>query len=632
MSPIGSSRIFLLLALLASILFAGAAGCSRAGDGSIAVQLVYPTPGAASSAGRPSVRAVSYATHPSDRILIRVLAPHFAPIERWFDRSAGRGEIGGIPPGTRITVEVDEYDNTAVTLGTSAPLLGRGWFNGITLSAGEVKTVPVAMYAKGTIVTICGAPPSGGAGTAGDNAADGILAAGAYLGNPTAVKAGPDDSIYISSSAFRKVKRIDRYGYLSHFAGDGTHGTIAPGAPAASAPIGAVQDIDIDPAGNLYLFNDWNQVVRVDNGVVNRLVYDNGVENSAARFNLAVVNVDLLYFVNYLDARVYRMFGHVEIRFRGRQPSVRHDGTVRALQLPPPGAVEHHLRSENGIARLRGHRQRPDHADYPCSTGTSTTWSTTPEAQGFLRASTRWPWRLRDRGSWTTTRSPGRSSSSKGSSNRVLYIDAAGKVRLLAGTGAHGFSGDGGPATGRRIERPAGDHGRLPRKRLHRRLRQPRDPHGRRRRPALSPRGGICETLRSLRPQGFKLSQPECSKSVVHPLPPGPRIAAIPEMIERLFASATMYATLAMFFDFPGDALHARLIARTIGRDVKCVLRQLQTLEACRIIVCRSVGRERRYRLSENYPLRADFVALFAKTRDGRYYPRQDGDPDGIDE
>jgi hypothetical protein len=51
-------------------------------------------------------------------------------------------------------------------------------------------------------------------------------------------------------------------------------------------------------------------------------------------------------------------------------------------------------------------------------------------------------------------------------------------------------------------------------------------------------------------------------------------------MIERLFASATMYATLAMFFDFPGDALHARLIARTIGRDVKCVLRQLQTLEA----------------------------------------------------
>jgi len=35
----------------------------------------------------------------------------------------------------------------------------------------------------------------------------------------------------------------------------------------------------------------------------------------------------------------------------------------------------------------------------------------------------------------------------EGSSGRVLHIDAAGKVRLFAGTGSPGFSGDGGPAT-----------------------------------------------------------------------------------------------------------------------------------------------------------------------------------------
>ncbi|HEX7518655.1 MAG TPA: hypothetical protein VF325_00115, partial [Candidatus Deferrimicrobium sp.] len=292
MAPVGSLRTFLPLAFLASILFAGAAGCSRAGDGSIAVQLVYPSPPDAAAGSRASVHAPSYATDPTDRIRIRVLAPHFAPIERWFHRSDGRGEIGGIPPGTRIAVEVDEYDNTAIPSGNAvidAPLLGRGWHNGITLSSGEVKTVPVAMYAKGTIVTICGAPANNNAGTPGDNTVDGILAVGAYLGNPAAVKAGPDDSIYVSSSAFRKVKRIDRYGYLSNFAGDGTHGAITPGTPAASSPIGAVSDIDTDPAGNLYLFNDWNQIVRVDNGVVNKLAYDNGVENSTARFNLAAV-------------------------------------------------------------------------------------------------------------------------------------------------------------------------------------------------------------------------------------------------------------------------------------------------------------------------------------------------------
>ena len=220
---------------------------------------------------------------------------------------------------------MDEYDNTAIPSGNAviaAPLLGRGWYNGITLSPGEVKTVPVAMYAKGTIVTICGAPASGGSGTAGDNTADGILAVEAYLGNPTAVKAGPDDSIYVSSSAFRKVKRIDRYGYLSNFAGNGTHGTITPGAPAASAPIGAVSDIDIDPAGNLYLFNDLNQIVRVDNGVVNKLVYDNGVVEldgpvqPRRRERRSRLLRELPRPAGLPDDR------HIEIRFRDRQPAV----------------------------------------------------------------------------------------------------------------------------------------------------------------------------------------------------------------------------------------------------------------------------------------------------------------------
>ena len=228
MPPVGSLRTFLPLAFLASLLIAAASGCSGAGDGSIAVQLVYPALPAA--ADRASVRAPSYATDPADRIRIRVLAPHFAPIEKWFRRSDGRGEIGGIPPGTRITVEVDEYDNTAIPSGDAvlpAPLLGRGWYNGIALSAGEVKTVPVAMYARGTIVTVCGAPASGGSGTPGDTG-DGGLDNEARLGSPTAVKAGPDDAIYVSSSSFKKVKRIDRYGYLSVFAGDGSHGTITP--------------------------------------------------------------------------------------------------------------------------------------------------------------------------------------------------------------------------------------------------------------------------------------------------------------------------------------------------------------------------------------------------------------------
>ncbi len=462
MSPVGSSRTFLPLALLASLLFAAASGCSGGGDGAIAVQLVYPTPPAAAPAAgfaEPSaaVRAPSYA-HPSNKIRIRVLAPHFAPIEKWFLRSDGRGEVGGIPPGARIAVEVDEYDNTAVASGAAvlaAPLLGRGWHNGITLSSGEVKTVPVAMYARGTVFTVCGAPASGGSGTSGDNAVDGILAVEAYLGNPTAVAAGPDDAIYVSSSAFRKVKRIDRYGYLSDFAGDGTHGTIVPGTAAAAAPIGAVQDIDADPAGNLYLFNDWNQIVRIDNGVVTGLVYDNGVENSAARFDLAVVNTDLVYFVNYLENRVYRMIGTSKsdtvtdnLPYDSTEPFSRFNYPLRApssIAYSPDNNSLVFADTDNdrimrlSLADLNIYYLVADAGGARFSEGVD------PLAMAPSRP------RVVD-----TNPITGKIFFVEAGLNtsRVLYVDALGKVRVLAGVGTLGFSGDGGPATSAQLNDP----------------------------------------------------------------------------------------------------------------------------------------------------------------------------------
>jgi len=448
LAPVGSLRTFLPLALLASILFAGAAGCSRAGDGSIAVQLVYPSPPGAAAASRASVRAASYATDPADRIRIRVLAPHFAPIEKWFLRSDGRGEIGGIPPGTRIAVEVDEYDNTAIPSGDAvipAPLLGRGWHHGITLSPGEVKTVPVAMYAKGTIVTVCGAPATGGSGTPGDTG-DGGLDNEARLGNPTAVKAGPDDSIYVSSSAFKKVKRIDRYGYLSNFAGDGAHGPITSGSPSASSPIGAVQDIDIDPAGNLYLFNDWNQIVRIDNGVVNGIVYDNGVYDSVARFNLAAVNVDLVYFVNYLENRIYRVDDTTKsdyvtdtLQYDTTEPFDRAHYPLRAPSSIVYASDNNSLifadTDNDRIMRL----SLTDlniyyYAGYPGGSP----FVDNIDASAIILARPR----VVDYNPIT-----GKIFFVEGSGARVLYIDAAGKVRRFAGNDSLGFSGDGGPAT-----------------------------------------------------------------------------------------------------------------------------------------------------------------------------------------
>ena len=302
------------LAILAVLL---AFGCSDANDTSLSVRLTYPQESAAAGTGHASADGTvrpAYVKVPENRILIRVLAPHIAtPIEAWFDRSQGRGEISGIPPGDRIAVEVDEYDNTALTLGTNAPLLGRGFAHGITLDAGENRTVIIPMVDRGTIIRICGAAPSGGAGTAGD-AGDGGLAVDALLGQPLAVEVGPDDSVFVSSAQFNRIRRIDRYGYITHYAGNGPSGTLSEGEPAATAPIGPVYDLDTGPSGDLYLITWDQQILRINRstGAIS-IRYDDqkGIFNPAAKPDIAVVDDDTIYYTNGMENRVYLVQGGV---------------------------------------------------------------------------------------------------------------------------------------------------------------------------------------------------------------------------------------------------------------------------------------------------------------------------------
>jgi len=91
-------------------------------------------------------------------------------------------------------------------------------------------------------------------------------------------------------------------------------------------------------------------------------------------------------------------------------------------------------------------------------------------------------------------------------------------------------------------------------------------------------------------------------------------------MIEELFPTKSFYATLAVFFDFPDDPLHPRLIARVTGIDIKCVRRQLPRLVKSGVIISRNAGKERRYRLRCELPLFGELASIFGKTRDTRTY------------
>ncbi|MCL1926225.1 MAG: hypothetical protein FWF95_03695 [Syntrophorhabdaceae bacterium] len=445
----------------------GLSSCGRFdSDGVLSVNLAYSDPAASWNMPDAESRSelpyasvfhnpvsASYELNPSNRILIRVLGPGFSPIEAWFERSEGRGVIRGVPPGTRISVEVDEYRGDAPFLGTRSELLGRGWTRGITLSPGEDKTVGVVMHAKGTIVTICGAQAAGGHGVSGDSG-DGGLSSAAKTRNPSAVKSGPDDSIYFSSAENGKVKRIDRYGYVSNFAGNGGFGPADAGnivgIDASSAPVGFASDIDVDRAGNIYLSTYSNQIIKIsDEGEILKVMYDGKAISPAGWdwFNLAVVSSNLLFFVNHVDSRVYfHQISDLTV------PNFVKDGALCGATEPfncysanEPSGITYASESGSLIIADTGNNRimqlnlldsdvrylvADDVNKRPFSEGVA------PLAMAPVKP------RVVDYNPIT-----GKIFFVEEGKSRVLHITSENVVRTFAGNGSLGFSGDGGPAT-----------------------------------------------------------------------------------------------------------------------------------------------------------------------------------------
>jgi hypothetical protein len=451
-------------AIVAIILLAG---CSGTDDASLSVRLTYPQDGSAAAFSAPEADPAvlaggagearpTYLKNPDNRILVRVLAPHIpAPIEVWFDRSQGRGKISGIPPGDRIAVEVDEFDNTALTLGTNAPLLGRGFAHGVALAAGESRTVAVPMYDKGTIVRVSGAPPVGGAGTAGDTG-DGGLATDALLGQPLAVEVGPDDSVYVSSAQFNRIRRIDRYGYISHYAGSGPSGPLTEGEAAAAAPIGPAYDLDMGPTGDLYLISWDQQILRVDRatGAIS-IRYDGqkGIFNPAAKPDLAVVDDDTIYYTNGMENRVYLVSGGVRSDYvADNTPAQTQEGADRLFYpVRNPSSISFSIQS-NGLLLCDMDNNKIKRVNLAIGKLYTEVGSSTvlPFAEGMDPLSMTPLYPVFNNYDFQT----GRLFFGEEGLNSIKFIDYFGKVRTFAGIGIVGFSGDEGPATSARLNDP----------------------------------------------------------------------------------------------------------------------------------------------------------------------------------
>jgi streptogramin lyase len=110
----------------------------------------------------------------------------------------------------------------------------------------------------GLVSTVAGTGQPGYAG-------DGGPAAAARLKQPHSLQFGPDGDLFICDIGNHAIRRVDKSGAISTFAGTGKAGATPDGAPIQGTPLNGPRSLDFDAQGRLWLATrEGNQVFRLD--------------------------------------------------------------------------------------------------------------------------------------------------------------------------------------------------------------------------------------------------------------------------------------------------------------------------------------------------------------------------------
>ncbi len=122
---------------------------------------------------------------------------------------------------------------------------------------------------NGIITTFAGngAKASNGQGT---YSGDGGPATAAGLGDPSGIAFDTAGNLYICDLQNNRVRKVDKNGIITTFAGNGLGKLAGEGGPAAAASLYAPSALTFDSLGNLYILDTGNlRVRRVDtNGII----------------------------------------------------------------------------------------------------------------------------------------------------------------------------------------------------------------------------------------------------------------------------------------------------------------------------------------------------------------------------
>ncbi len=276
-------------------------------------------------------------------------------------------------------------------------------------TAGVSKGAPTA-----TISTVAGTGESGFSG-------DGGLGTAAQLEHPRDVAVDNAGNIYVADGVNRRIRKVAPDGTISTFAGSGGLDSSGDGGPAGAATFGLPSAVAVDSEGNVFVADSFNHRIRkIDASETITTIAGTGTpgfSGDGGQGGNAQISTPTWVAV---DAD-----GHVFIA----------DAFNRRVRMISPDGIITTVAGNGGIGSGDGG---------PATEAGVEPWDVAVDAEGNLY--------IADAGSRIRKVTNPAGTALEGATKGL----AAGTITTIAGTGQAGFDGDGGAATGAKLNVPQG--------------------------------------------------------------------------------------------------------------------------------------------------------------------------------
>jgi trimeric autotransporter adhesin len=358
--------------------------------------------------------------------------------------SATRGFAGDGGPATSaqmvspFRVAVDEGGNLLIADGSNQ----------------RVRKVTTA----GIITTVAG---NGTAGFSGD----GGIATSAQLNTPYGVSLDAGGNLFVADLNNNRVRTVNAAGVITTLAGTGTAGNGGDSGPAARAQLRSPSDVLVDPSGNVFIADSTNFKIRkitpaggistVAGSGTSGFSGDNGAA-IAAQFNrpmgLAMDAAGSLYIADLNNQRIRKLTPDgrvITIAGNGTAGLSGDGGPATSAQLNTPYGVAIDASGNLFIADTNNHCIRK-----VTPAGVISTIVGMGGIAGFSGDGGQALYAQLNAPAGVAVDLAGNLFIADTNNSRIRMVNVAGIITTIAGTGANGFRGDGGPANSAWLSQP----------------------------------------------------------------------------------------------------------------------------------------------------------------------------------